>query len=74
MYARFPYNITESGGWNDENGCTKGTSVKQGGGAKTGSAHAADWATVDETTQWIKQVAHDPMPFFVYQGTCAAGF
>lgn len=71
MYARYPYNLSESpGGWVEEGGCVDRGTVRPGRTpSPSDSAHKGDWQVLDSSVTWIKaEAAHDPRPFFVYQG------
>lgn len=52
MYTRFPYNLHQSGGWVEE---LPFVCADNGTVLPTRSAHASDWATVNQTVEWIHQ-------------------
>ena len=58
MYTRFPYNLHQSGGWAEELPfvCADNGTVLP---STTRSAHASDWATVNQTVDWIRQYHHE---------------
>ena len=74
MYAAWPYDIAEMGGWNEENGCVDHGTISPGGelgpdNKPNRSRHAGDWSTAVSTTEWITEVSKDKTtPWFAFQG------
>jgi hypothetical protein len=74
MYTAWPYDIPESGGWNEENGCTDHGNIRPGGqldpetGVSVKSAHSGDWNTAVSTTAWITEASKDAaVPWFAFR-------
>jgi arylsulfatase A-like enzyme len=68
--VRWPYNITDDGGWNQEPGddmCASDGPVSAGGsGGAAGSLYADDWRLVGSVAAFA---ASAPRPFFAFAGT-----
>jgi len=64
----WPYNITATGGWNEEDTmcATRGSIAAGGGKAGKQSMYPADWNIVRDTADFI---ASSKEPFFAYAGT-----
>ena len=72
MYANFPYDIPNHGGWQSEitgGDCAATGTVKPGGSSlANGSVFQGDWNTARNNLQWLEQRTGADPPFFIYQG------
>jgi hypothetical protein len=50
MYTRFPYNIPQNGGWNDQGKICRSNGTIMPGNE---SAHQGDWNHLKESLEWI---------------------
>ena len=64
----WPYNINQTGGWNQEDGtCASPGPVAPGGSSgPAGSTYAADWKLAARTAKFVASAAQ---PFFAFTGT-----
>ena len=64
----WPYNISESGGWNEEDlFCASDGPVAPGGsGGAEGSVYRSDWTIMNDTARFA---ASAPQPFYAFAGT-----